>query len=159
MQDGAYITTFMNLPFEIKGGEIIFNPITKKRFVEQYEGKSGVCEIRKSKRSDRQNRALHKYFSLLAEALNDGGFNVQLVLKEKVEIDWTPEMCKEILWRTAQRVILKKESTTELAKGNDIDVVYSHLNRHLSEKFGLHVPFPAFESEEAYNEATGLSTY
>jgi hypothetical protein len=97
------------------------------------------------KRTGQQNRALHLYYTLLAQELNNAGYTVQLVLKEKMELDWTPDMVKELLWRPAQQAILEKKSTTELEKQQDIDTVYSHLNRHLSEKFGLHVPFPSHE--------------
>jgi len=96
-------------------------------------------------RTGQQNRALHLYYQMLAKELNDAGYTVQLVLKEKIDIDWSPRLIKEILWREAQRAILGKDSTTELSKQGDIDLVYSHLNRHLSEKFGLHVAFPSHE--------------
>lgn len=90
-----------------------------------------------------QNNSLHRYFSLLADALNEGGFSVQLVLKEKMELDWDAAKVKELLWRPAQQAILNgKKSTTELNKLEDIDKVYDHLNRHLSEKFWVTVPFP-----------------
>jgi hypothetical protein len=56
---------------------------------------------------------------------------------------------KELLWRPAQKAILRKKSTTELFKIEDIDKVWEHLNRHLGEKFGLHVPFP---SDQKYQE-------
>lgn len=96
-------------------------------------------------RTGQQNRALHKYFELLAAALNESGYTVQLVLKEKVDLDWQPSMVKELLWRPAQQAITQKVSTTELEKQEDIDLIYSHLNRHLSEKFRLHVAFPSME--------------
>ena len=96
----------------------------------------------RSLRTEQQNRALHLYFDQVAEALNDGGYTVQIVLKEKVEVDWDKDMVKDLLWRTAQQAILKKVSTTELAKQEDIDKVYDHLNRHLGEKFGIHVEWP-----------------
>ena len=96
-------------------------------------------------RTEQQNRALHVYFTQVAEALNDAGYTVQMVLKEKMELDWTLDMVKELLWRAAQQAILKKKSTTELKKQGDIDKVYDHLNRHLSEKFQIHVPFPSHE--------------
>ena len=98
-----------------------------------------------SKRTDQQNKALHLFFELLAEALNDGGFTVQLVLKEKMDLDWNPDLVKNLLWREAQKAILKKKSTTELEKQKDIDLVYDHLNRHLGEKFRVHIPFPSLE--------------
>lgn len=89
-----------------------------------------------------QNAALHLWFMWLATELNLAGYSVQLVLKEKMDLDWSPDMIKELLWRPAQKAILKKKSTTELKKIEDIDKVYEHLNRHLGEKFGVHVPFP-----------------
>lgn len=103
-----------------------------------------------TQRTPRQNRALHLFFKHVSEKLNAGGYNVQLVLKEKMDIDWTPALVKEVLWRPAQKVILKKKSTTELEKQRDIDTVYEHLNRHLGEKFGVHVPWPHFENEQEF---------
>jgi hypothetical protein len=97
------------------------------------------------KRTQTQNKALHKYFELLAQALNEAGYTVQLVLKEKMELDWDKDMVKDLLWRSAQQAILRKRSTMELNKQQDIDKVYEHLNRHMAEKFGLHVPFPSME--------------
>lgn len=85
------------------------------------------------------------YFRLLAEELNSAGYTVQLVLKEKMDLDWTPDSVKELLWRPAQKAILKKKSTKQLEKQKDIDTVFDHLNRHLSEKFGLSVQFPSHE--------------
>lgn len=93
-------------------------------------------------RTPSQNNALHLYFMWLATELNLAGYSVQMVLKQKMELDWTPEMCKDLLWRPAQQAILKKKSTTELNKQQDIDIVWEHLNRHLGEKFGIFVPFP-----------------
>lgn len=104
------------------------------------------------KRTQQQNKALHAYFTLLARDLNEAGYTVQLVLREKMDLDWTPEMVKSLLWRPAQEAILKKKSTTELEKQADIDTVYSHLNRHLSEKFHLHVDFPSCDIIREYEE-------
>lgn len=104
-----------------------------------------IVEKVRSKRSDRQNRALHLWFELIALALNDAGYTVQLILKEKVDLDFDKEKVKELLWRPAQKAILGKKSTTELKKQEDIDKVFDHLNRHLGEKFQIHIPFPTIE--------------
>lgn len=99
---------------------------------------------REARRTPQQNKALHLYFTHLANALNDAGFSVKQVLERKtVDIDWTPESVKELLWRPVQVAALGKTSTTELKKRQDIDLVYSTLNRHLSEQLGLHVAFPS----------------
>lgn len=102
-------------------------------------------------RTDQQNRALHLYFQLLADEFNNAGYTVQLILSKKMDLDWTKDSVKELLWRPAQRAILGKKSTTELSKQEDIDKVYEHLNRHLSEKFFIHIPFPV-DVEKQYNE-------
>lgn len=99
-------------------------------------------ENKPKQRTDQQNRALHLWFELLATELNNAGYTVQLVLSKKMDLDWDKEKVKELLWRPAQRAILGKESTTELNKQEDIDKVFDHLNRHLGEKFELHVEFP-----------------
>lgn len=100
-------------------------------------------------RTQKQNSALHLWFTLLAKELNEAGYTVQLVLKQKMDLDWTGDMVKELLWRPSQKAILKKKSTTELKKTEDMDKVYEHLNRHLGEKFGINVPFP---TDKEYQE-------
>lgn len=141
----------MNFLAHVEQGKLAFeNPFLKARFASWATKNEGaVVRIepikKKALRTSQQNRALHKYFEMLADALNEGGFTVQLVLKQKMELDWTKDMVKDVLWRTAQKAILKKESTKDLNKQEDIDRVYDHLNRHLSEKFGVHVAFPSAE--------------
>lgn len=102
-------------------------------------------------RTDQQNRALHLYFKLLAQEFNSAGYTVQLVLAQKIDLDWDKEKIKELLWRPAQKAILGKVSTTELNKQEDIDLVFEHLNRHIAEKFQIHVPFPV-DMERHLNE-------
>lgn len=89
-----------------------------------------------------QQKALHKYFELLATELNGAGYTVQLFLKQTVDLDWSGPTVKELIWRPLQKALVQKGSTTELDKTSDIDVVLDHLTRHLGEKFGLSVPFP-----------------
>ena len=101
------------------------------------------CKKEIVRRTNQQNKSLHVWFGLLANELNAGGYTVQMVLKQKMDLDWDGEKVKELLWRPAQRAILRKVSTTELKKISDIDTVYDHLNRHLGEKFGIHIPWPS----------------
>lgn len=96
-------------------------------------------------RTTAQNRALHLFFQQTADALNDAGLDMRVVLKPEVAIPWTAMSIKESLWRPVQNLQLGKRSTTELGT-KDIDVIYDTINRHLSEKFGLHIAFPSIES-------------
>lgn len=95
-------------------------------------------------RTIQQNKALHKYFSLIAERLNDAGLDMRTVLKPEVEIAWSRETVKEYLWRPIQKLQLQKRSTTELTT-KDIDVIYDTLNLFLA-KQGIHEPFPSLEN-------------
>ena len=56
-------------------------------------------------------------------------------------------MIKDYLWRPVQEIYLSKKSTTEL-NTEDINTIWEILNRHLGEKFGIHVEFPSIEELE-----------
>ena len=94
-------------------------------------------------RTIQQNKALHLYFTLLAEALNDAGLDMRKVLKPEVDIPWTSITVKEFLWRPIQSLQLGKRSTTELTT-KDIDTIFDTVNRHIA-KHGVHIPFPSIE--------------
>ena len=98
------------------------------------------------KRTIQQNKALHKYFELVAEALNDAGYDIQkTIVHAKIDIPWTRESVKEILWRMTQKAMFGKESTTELDKVQEITKIYETLNRFLA-KLGIEsVNFPSKE--------------
>ena len=95
-------------------------------------------------RTLQQNKALHLYFQLLADALNEAGLDMRKTLKPSIDIPWTATTIKEYLWRPIQLAQLRKKSTTELDT-KEIDKVWETLNRHLGERFGLHEPFPSVE--------------
>ena len=97
-------------------------------------------------RTLKQNKALHKYFRLLAETLNDAGLDMRKVMKPGIDIPWTAENVKLNLWKPIQEAMLEKESTTEMDT-SDPSKVYDVLNRHLSEKLGIHVPWPHNEEK------------
>jgi len=97
-------------------------------------------------RTSQQNKALHLFFTMLTDELNNAGFDQRKVLKPSVDIPWTPEAVKEQLWKPIQKLMYNKESTTELEKVKEIDRVHEVLMRHLGEKFGLeYIPFPVNE--------------
>lgn len=95
-------------------------------------------------RTLQQNKALHKFFQLLADELNEKGLDMRKTLKESIEIPWNGRTVKDYLWRPIQELQLKKESTTELTT-REIDKIYETLNRFLGEKLAVHVPFPSLE--------------
>jgi hypothetical protein len=95
-------------------------------------------------RTQQQNRALHLFYTMLAEELNNAGLDQRKVLKPSIDIPWTLESVKNQLWRPIQEAMLSKKSTTEL-ESKDIDKVYEVLMRHLGQSFGITVMFPSEE--------------
>ncbi len=80
--------------FKSINGELV--PDNKKAFAEflqKNDKKSLWAEFHRETgiRTDNQNRALHLYFTHLAKELNDAGYTVQLVLKQKIDLDWSNE--------------------------------------------------------------------
>ena len=103
-----------------------------------------ISLIKEKKRTTSQNNALHKYFELIADELNDAGLDMRVVLKPEVEIPWSKQTVKDYLWRPIQILQLKKTSTAILTI-RDLDKVFETFNRHIG-KFGVCVPFPSIES-------------
>jgi len=101
----------------------------------------------KEYRTTQQNRALYKYFRLVSDALNDAGYEMQEFLtSNKVDVPWSAELIKDVIWRPIQKAALQKNSTAELEK-TEIDVVYDIVNRFLAKK-DIQIPFPSLEEIE-----------
>jgi len=100
-----------------------------------------------TQRTDSQNKALHVYFKLVADALNDAGLTVQETLRHQMDIDWNEHRVKELIWRQAQKKILGKDSTKDLEKQMDIDIVYETINRWLASMGVDSIPFPVDNSK------------
>lgn len=98
-------------------------------------------ELTQQQRTVQQNKALHKWFELLADELNGAGLDMRHLLKPHVEIPWSKETVKEYLWRPVQKAQLIKESTTDLTP-TEVTKVFETLNRYLGEKHKIHVDFP-----------------
>lgn len=96
-------------------------------------------------RTETQNKALHLFFTQLAEELNNAGYDMKKTLKPEIDIPWSAHTVKEYLWRPIMTAQLGKTSTTELTT-KEIDQVFDVINRHLGEKFGIHVDFPSIDS-------------
>jgi hypothetical protein len=93
-------------------------------------------------RTKKQNDALHLLFQMIADALNDGGYDVQLVLKKTLDVSWTKLLVKELLWKRAQWVQLGKKSTAQLTR-KEVDKVYDEINNFLAVNFHISEPFPS----------------
>jgi hypothetical protein len=105
-----------------------------------------VCEPVSDKcaRTELQRKAQHLYFSLLAKALNDKGWDMKAtmeVLSKNARIPWSMLAIKERLWKPVQKDTYGKASTTEL-NTDQVGPTYEALNLVTSEKLGVSVQFP-----------------
>lgn len=131
----------------------IYNLSNEKEFEEASDFFNSECvrgsvveiKIAKKQRTNRQNAAIHKLFTNLAEDLNNHGLYMMKVLRQDAEIQWTPGSVKEYLWRPIMKAQLGKESTTQMTT-TDIDKVFETLNKHLAEKFQISLEFPSIDS-------------
>ena len=101
-------------------------------------------EFQDGKRTPPQNRGMHLYFTMLANALNDAGLDMRKFLKPEIDIPWTPQSIKKELWAKIQIAYCDKESTTELTR-KEVSEIYEILARHLSQKHSIFVAFPEQE--------------
>lgn len=112
--------------------------INLKKFIERLKK-----EYVPKQRTLDQNSALHLAFTMLAERLNESGLEMRAVLKQDYKLWWTTWSVKEYLFRPLMKAMTGKESTAQLSKLNEIDLVWDKLMLELGEKFGLEaVPFP-----------------
>jgi len=95
-------------------------------------------------RTSQQNKALHLFFKLVSEALNNAGLDIKATLKSEIDIPWSPELVKELMWKTVQKMVVNKKSTASLTN-EELNKIYDVFNQAMANK-GLHVPFPSIEN-------------
>ena len=106
-------------------------------------------EVKKT-RSNLQNRALHLYFTMIADQLNEMGqtFKYESLRGLQMELMFTPELIKTTLWKPLQFHLFGKMSTTNLTT-DDINKIVDIITLYFGEK-GILIEFPndAFKNIE-----------
>lgn len=96
-------------------------------------------------RTQQQNKALHKFFELKSAQCRDAGVSPKMAFERTIDVEFTPEMMKEV-FRAIMKAMYGKRSSTELAKIGEIDDVVQHINRFFAEQFGLEgIELPSYE--------------
>jgi len=104
------------------------------------------------KRTQQQNKALWKWFTIVANGLNDADKPMSKDLMEElysrpIEIPWTKEMIHDFIWIPLQKAMTDTDSTTELEK-IDLNGIYETMCRVLAKRIGYAAPeFPSDENE------------
>jgi len=102
----------------------------------------------KKTRNSLQNSALHLYFTLIAEELNNLGltFNYTGLVTKNLETRYTMEIVKDFIWRPIQRILFKIESTSKINTAQ-INEIVDILTKHFGENYYFYVPFPNIQDK------------
>lgn len=88
-----------------------------------------------------QNKCLHLFCENVAQEMDAAGFDFRRSLRADIDVPWNAALIKEYIWVAVQKAMTGKESTTEPTT-KEYGEIYEVVSRHLSEKFGVHVPWP-----------------
>ncbi len=99
--------------------------LSDKKDLRAFEVESDIFTVRKSlvelkevkrNRTTQQNSALHKFFVLISEQLNELGMEYRYFgLKgQEISLKYTPELVKMFFWKPIQVALFNYESTTKL---------------------------------------------
>ena len=100
-----------------------------------------------SKRSNKQNKALHKGCTNIADLLVEHGISLNVAIKN-LDVRPTMESIKDA-YRSIARAKFGIESTATLTT-KQINEVWVDLTKTLSENTGIDFPFPSVEQTESY---------
>lgn len=125
------------------------NKDTAKFFIAYVEdqleqGIDRVYTIEKADRTYRQNRTLHLLFRRMAEALNEGGFEIAHPFKPDLEIPWSEHSVKDLLYRPIITSYFKVERSSLLDTAQlseSMDILVDAVNRNT----GVYVQIPSQE--------------
>ena len=93
------------------------------------------------KRTINQNKALHLWFDMVAEKLNEVGLEQKITLGT-IDVPWTKETVK-MLFKKVAMAQFNKPHTSDLTS-KELTQTVDTFNRYISEK-GISQPFPSIE--------------
>ena len=98
-------------------------------------------------RSVKQNSAIHKFFDLICEELNELGMEFQYfgIKGEVLSTRYTNHIVKEFFWRKIQVALFDIKSTTKLDT-NQINEIADVIIKFFADK-GVLIEFPSDESK------------
>ena len=92
-----------------------------------------------------QNASMQLYCTQMAAALNDAGLDFRKVVKEEIDVPWTKDLVQDYMWRIIQELVTGHKSTTKPDR-HQYGEIYEIMNRHVSGKLGVFVPWPCKET-------------
>ena len=96
-----------------------------------------------------QNSAMWLYLDHVARAFNDNDISIEMVLKP--DITWDSKGIKLLLWDKVMEAQIGKVTTTKLTT-TEVTEIYDIMNKVISMKTGIHIPFPDRQLQELEKE-------
>lgn len=93
-------------------------------------------------RTDQQNKAIHQYFNLLAQACIDKHIDIHTLLSASIEHQVTPKIIKYQMWAKVQKTMYDTDSTAKL-KSHEVTEIHATINNYTAETHGINIPFPS----------------
>ena len=114
-----------------------------RKLIEQ--GKTIELKGLSDNRTAKQNRALHKFFVLVSDQLNEMGLEFQYIgLKgDTLGTRYSPNIVKEYFWRPIQIALFNIESTKDIDT-KQINEVVDVISKFFGDK-GVVIEFPSIE--------------
>ena len=112
-----------------------------QKYIEQ--SKEVELKTLSNKRSSKQNRSLHKLFTIISFALNELGmeFNYTGVKGMELSTRYTPDIVKNFFWRPIQISLFDIESTKDI-NTHQINDITDVIVKYFGEK-GVVIEFPS----------------
>lgn len=104
-----------------------------------------ITEEPKGNRTSQQNRALWKFFGLVADALIEKGVTMRTIFEQTKHFDIPPTKDNvHDLWIYFQKAMYKTDRTRDLKKTEQIDKVHEVMMKNLGEMFQIeYINFPS----------------
>lgn len=102
-------------------------------------------ETPEKKMTKPQLNSIWLYCQLVANALNDAGYEVSIYGANQQVVMATPytkEFIRENLWKPAQKSLTETESTSKL-DSKDPNLIYEAVNMFTANNFGISINFPS----------------
>ena len=108
------------------------------------------------KRTNQQNKSLHKWLTEIALLLREQGLTMKEVMEVMKEYEVKPTMhgLKENVWKPIQESMFGTTSTTELEKTGQIDDVIDVMTKIMACMWITVPPFPS-ENEKSLTDTYG----
>ena len=108
------------------------------------QGIDRVYKIQKANRTWRQNNTLHLLFRRMAKDLNDAGYEIPHPFKPDLEIPYSEESVKELLYKPIITMYFKVDRSSDLDSeqlSESMTILVDAVNRNT----GVYTPIPVGE--------------